>query len=134
MEKANSNFNRYLLRWSFEYRDGTKKFGIWQSPGPKEDLTCKAWCHNKNVAYAVIERKDILNPVTRDIVRCPAHEFVNFQWLATRKHNFSSGAGRSQLVGLSMTTTLVTVDCYIDGTIRHDKARNENTNFATFGK
>lgn len=121
-----------MLRWVFEYRNGSKKFGMWQHPGPKGDLHTKAWANNKDVLYAVIERKNYVTAEIKEIVRCPSDKFLNFQWIGVTKTNFMST--RHLVVGLTLLSTSGSVDCYIDGTIRHEKARNLNVNFATFGK
>lgn len=126
--------NIYLLRWLFEYENGGKKFGMWQHPGPKDDLHTKAWANNKGVKYATIERKDTTTAEIKEIVRCHANEFMNFQWITVAKHNFMSGNLVHRVVGLTLLSTRGAVNCYIDGTITKEEPKHLDVEFKTFGK
>lgn len=132
--RLNSKFNDFLVRWCIEYIDGSKKYGMWAHPGPNNDLHTKAWANNKNIAYAMIERKDLKTSLTKVIVRCSKDEFLNFQWISVAKYGFKMSNTTHQIVGLTLLSTKCSVDCYIDGTISKNDPRNLNINFETFGK
>jgi len=128
---------KYKLRWGYEYKDGRIKRGLWNNPGRSE--IDKAWANNINVAYAFIERRDDHTAETKIIVRCPAHEFMNFQWncAALTPSIMTIKGGVTPLTainGLTMLTTNKAVDCFVDGSIKFSNPRHLETNFKTFGK
>ena len=54
---------KYLLRWRFDFIDGTYKFGGWNNPGKTNAM--HAWRVNKTgLIRATIEGKDILTRKT----------------------------------------------------------------------
>lgn len=120
----------FLLRWGFEYLNGTRKTGMWSNPGHRDDLATKAWCHNKNVRYAFIEAKNVQTREVKEVVRCDGQKFRNFQWIAVR-HLFS---GATKQVGISLLSSDESVDVLANGTAKRGPVRNENINFATYGK
>lgn len=129
---------RYRLRWGYEYLNGSRKTGSWSQSGPKNDLHTKAWANNKNIRYAFIEREDTLDPVTKEIVRCSADEFMNFQWitLASMQPFYIKGAvvPLTRIGGLTMLTTTCAVDCLDNGTVKKLPPRHLQTQFATYGR
>jgi len=129
---------KYKLRWCFEYKNGSIKYGMWSHSGPKGDLHTKAWANNKDIAYALIERKDN-NAAIKQIVRCDHTRFLNFQWLTNGcsinplkiKGNVTP---LTWIVGLKMMTTDCEIDCFGDGRIVPSDLKNKNIHFKTFGK
>jgi hypothetical protein len=128
---------KYKLRWGYEYVDGRTKRGMWNKPG--KNIVDQAWSNNKDVLYAFIERRDDHTAEVKMIVRCPAHEFLNFQWVcAARPGNIFKIKGSvtplTAISGLTILTTTKSVDCFVDGQVNVVEPRNLNVNFKTFGK
>lgn len=133
----------FLLRWRYEWPDRPAKFGMWNQPG---DLPVnQAWAQNKDgLAYAVIESKNIKTREIADVVRCPGHDFLNFQWIAAAsvsgaglvRGGFGSVVPRTKLVGIKMITRDESLAVYVSGQIVRAplKPGEASTNFATFGK
>ena len=127
---------RFKFRWGYEYADGTIKRGMWSNPG--KNPIDQAWYNNKNIKYAFIERRDDHTADVKLIVRCPADEFLNFQWIYIAympsvlaiKGNVKP---LTALRGLTMLTTNSAVDCFSDGTIKQSEPRHLKTNFRTYG-
>ena len=128
--------SQYQLRWGFEFVNGTRKVGMWNHPGPKDDLHTKAWANNKNLKYAFIERKH--QGVTKEIARAGHDVYMNFQWLAKSWVNpvaiRKAHTPVTRLVGLTMLTTDGVVEAYTDGRVVQGPPRHTTMNFATYGK
>lgn len=72
----------WLLRWRFEYVDGTAKYGQWDRHG--DFASDQAWRQSKeNLLYACIEGKEFHTKEHKIFERCIGQDFVNFNWIAT---------------------------------------------------
>ena len=130
---------KFLLRWKFIYSDGSVKAGLWNNPGPKEDMPTKAWCNNKsNLKFAMIEAKNNDTRKTETVVECSGQDFQNFQWLALASVNpfsvKSPTTPRTRIGGLKMITRDEEITVFDDGTGNKEPNTKQNLHFATYGK
>lgn len=97
----------YWLRWKFEYNDNKATVtGIWNNHGP---LPNRAWNKSKeNLAFAIIEAKDLVTNLESKVVVVDGHEFCNFEWIA-RQHWKSK---ESQIIGLQIRTRKEIIKVY----------------------
>ena len=73
----------FLLRWRFEYADGSAKYGIWNNPGTRDDLTSKAYAQDlTNAIKAQIEATSYDRKIRRILAECPISEFLRFEWVS----------------------------------------------------
>lgn len=131
---------RFYVRWRFEYLDGKPpKYGMWSRPADKNDTANQAWCHNKNVARAIIEGKDIRTKEVVSLVECRGDDFINFQWNAVARLNLGSNIGReytplTKLSGLKLVTRYKVFDVYETGEVVESVREEDHYNYATFGR
>lgn len=72
------------VRWGFEFTDGRKVTGLWNSPG--EHKGNKAWAVDKRgLRYAYIEIEDLKTRKESRVCEIPGADYVNFQWDALAK-------------------------------------------------
>ena len=73
----------FLLRWRFEYADGSAKYGIWNNPGTREDLTSKAYAQDLTGAVkAQIEATSYDRKIRRILAECSIGDFERFEWVS----------------------------------------------------
>jgi hypothetical protein len=137
MQQVSLYSPKFKLRWGFEYKDGRIKRGMWNNPG--KNMVDQAWANNKNILYAFIERRNDHNAEVKQIVRCTADEFLNFQWVCSAlSPNIMTIKGGvtpiTAISGLTMLTVNKAVDCFVDGRVKTSDARHLDVNFKTFGK
>lgn len=133
---------RYWLRWRFEYGDGKPaKYGMWSNPGPANDLTTKAWNHNRGVVkMAIVEGKDLETKQTVALAACSGEDFVNFEWMAVafvNPFNVKTGTTpRTKLAGLKLKTRYHEHRVDEGGNVETVARTPEdmNYNYATFGR
>ena len=95
----------FLLRWRFEFADGSAKYGMWNNPGTREDLTTKAYAVNLDKAVrAQIEGTTYDRRIIKIFAECPIDNFLRFEWVSvnpvdiTKKFQIS----RANPVGLKL--------------------------------
>ena len=73
----------FLLRWRFEYADGSARFGMWNNPGTKDDLTSKAYSQDLTGAVkAQIEATSYDRKIRKILAECPIADFMRFEWVS----------------------------------------------------
>lgn len=108
---------KYLLRWRFEYKDGSAKYGQW-SPGGTEGEASRI--DKTNLACAKIEAKDILKRDVFTLVECPAEDFVVFRWISLQSVHMGGriSMGQRRVVGLKILTRSEGMEAYSSGDVR----------------
>jgi hypothetical protein len=116
---------------------------MWGHPGPKNDDSTKAWCHNKSgVVKASIEGKDLNTQRIITLAECDGCDFVNFEWMVNSSlpgmlaPGFGSLKPRSRIVGLTLVTREWRINIVDTGEFnRSDRTPEEKRmNLATFGR
>lgn len=139
---------RYLLRWRFEYKDGKPpKYGMWSAAPKKDDYANQAWCHNSNVAFAIVEGKNIATKEVKPVVVCAGDDFVNFEIIALaltpalalkrlREKKITELTPPTLFAGISLRTRYEVLEVFETGDINRRPRPPEDMdfNYATFGR
>ena len=129
---------KFLLRWKFIYSDGSSKAGLWSNSGPKNDLTSKAWCNNREgLKNALIEAKNNDTRETSVVAECSGQDFQNFQWLALASVQPFGIKGAvtplTRVGGLKLITRHEEISVFDNGSGKKEPNTKQNINFATYG-
>lgn len=129
---------KWLMRWRFDFANKPSKFGMWNSPGPRQHGAHAAWSTNKEgLVRASIEGKDIYTREVRTLVACDGHNFVNMKWHAEIRHSVGAyGHFPGKPIGMILQTRDEDVLYLMDGQWgrRPRTAQDQDFNYAGFGK
>lgn len=95
----------FLLRWRFEYADGSARYGMWNNPGPREDATSKAYSQDLTGALrAQIEAATFDRRLNKILAECPINEFERFEWVSINPVDITKPfqISRANCVGLRL--------------------------------
>ena len=111
----------HVLRWRFDYRYKQPKWGMWQNPGDRNDLSAKAFAQDITGAHkASIEGRNRKTQKVECLAFCDIENFLRFEWVSINPIPFGQNClVKPNVVGLA----IVTKDgrkgtAYIDGTTR----------------
>jgi hypothetical protein len=125
---------KYDLRWYFEYLDRPDYYGGWNSTDPRRP----AWSHAfEGLTKAMIQARDG-GTEFKVLAECPGQDFQNFQWIAIARANEMQIRRGLKLpaviVGLQIQHRYGQIQCYIDGTVKHNKIVYPTIHFASYGR
>ena len=107
----------FLLRWRFEYQDGSARYGMWNNPGPRGDLTSKAYAQDlKGATQAKIEGTSYDRRIIKTFAECQIKDFQRFEWVSINPVDLTKSfqVSRANPVGLSLVKrddTKATIYC-----------------------
>jgi hypothetical protein len=123
----------YLLRWKFDYLKRPPRAGMWDTPGTLD--IDKACFNNKDdVIWAKIEGKNCITRETVVLAEINGADFMNFQWMANAYLRPGSSKPQTVLTGLKIVSRNEEIEVFKNGMINKKPLKNDNINFATFGR
>ena len=115
----------YLLRWRFDYANGSYKYGMWNQPG-NHPANLASHQSKDGLIRAAIEGKHYVTRKIEILAECQASEFINFQWQAAG--SFSPAAVKSgpftpptRIIGMVLITKYKSYNVSLDGSVKHVK-------------
>lgn len=127
---------KYMLRTRFEYKDDKAPwYGMWDKQG-KDKLT-QAWCQKKeNLAWAIIEGKDVRTGQIKILSSVPGHEFLNFSWIGQCR--IPAGVRKisveSNIVGLMIISNKKHIKAFKTGLVEIIDKPSKFENYAATGE
>jgi hypothetical protein len=119
----------YLLRWRFDFLNKPSRFGMWSNPGTN-DIDKACFQNKEGLVSAKIEGKNILTRETKVLAEVSGQDYLNFQWMATLKLK----SQLTEVIGLKILSRYNEIEVLKDGSVSLKKLKNDNVNFATFGR
>lgn len=123
------NFDKYKIRWRFDFASRPARYGMWSLPAQNTD-DMAAYQNKEGLVRASIEMQDVVTQEVITAIECDGFDYLNFQWIAAR---FGMYQGWDKIVGLKLITRTTNYNVFCTGEI-NTSPRTLDINFATFGK